>query len=134
VPPRARRVVDPRTASVSAGLSTRPGASAEPTPYARSVLDVVARIPRGFVVTYGDVAEYLGSGSGRVVGNVLHHHGHEVCWWRVLLASGHPNPAAPVAATEKLRADGVPFLRGGERVDLSVARWDGRRRSPRRTR
>lgn len=121
-----------RAASVSAGLSTRPGATAAPTPYARKVLDCVDRIPPGFVLTYGDVAEYVGGGSGRVVGNVLHHHGHEVAWWRVLLATGHPNPAAPVKATEKLQAEGVPFLRGGQRVDLSVARWDGKRTSSRR--
>ncbi|MGH3744694.1 MAG: MGMT family protein [Mycobacteriales bacterium] len=123
-----------RSASVSAGLSTRPGLSADPTPYARRVLDCVERIPRGFVLTYGDVAEYVGGGSGRVVGNVLHHHGHEVAWWRVLLATGHPNPASPVKAAEKLRDEGVPFLRGGERVDLPAARWDGTRTSPRRRR
>ncbi len=91
------------------------------------------RIPAGFVMTYGDVAEYVGGGSARVVGNVLHHHGHEVNWWRVLLSTGHPNPASPVEAVSRLQADGVPFLPGGERVDLSVARWDGRRRARRRT-
>ncbi len=122
-----------RSASASAGLATRPGATAPPTAYARKVLDCVELIPRGYVLTYGDVAENVGGGSGRVVGNVLHHHGHEVAWWRVLLATGHPNPASPVKAAEKLRAEGVPFRRGGERVDLEVARWDGRRRSPRRT-
>jgi methylated-DNA-protein-cysteine methyltransferase-like protein len=96
------------------------------------VLACIERIPRGFVMTYGDVAEYVGRGSARVVGNVLHHHGHEVSWWRVLLASGHPNPASPVAATEKLQAERVPFLRGGERVDLAAARWDGIRETARR--
>lgn len=134
MPPRARRRTDGRAASVSAGLSTRPGSGAPPTPYAQAVLDCVARIPRGFVMTYGDVAEFVGSGSGRVVGNVLHHHGHEVSWWRVLLATGHPNPASPAKATERLVAEAVPFLPDGARVDLAAARWDGRRRTPRRTR
>jgi alkylated DNA nucleotide flippase Atl1 len=120
-----------RSASVSAGLSTRPGSTAAPTPYARKVLDAVDRIPRGYVLTYGDVAEYVGGGSGRVVGNVLHHHGHEVAWWRVLLATGQPNPASPAKAAEHLRAESVPFRRGGERVDLAAARWDGKRTTAR---
>lgn len=121
-----------RAATASAGVGTRPG-SGPPTPYARLVLDAIERIPRGYVLTYGDVAEYVGAGSGRVVGNVLHQHGHEVAWWRVLLSTGRPNPASPVRALERLRAEGTPLLPGGERVDLSAARWDGRRRSPRRS-
>ena len=48
-----------RAATASAGLSTRPGGDTPATPYARTVLDVVDRIPRGKVMTYGDVAEYL---------------------------------------------------------------------------
>lgn len=121
-------------ASVSAGLSVRPGATVPPNAYARQVLACVERIPRGYVLTYGDVAEYVGGGSPRVVGNVLSRYGHEVAWWRVLLSTGSPNPASPVKAAEKLRAEGVPFRPGGEHVDLAAARWDGRRRGPRRVR
>jgi alkylated DNA nucleotide flippase Atl1 len=120
------------SASASAGLGTRLKSTAPPTPYALEVLAAIDRIPRGYVLTYGDVAELVGRGSARVVGNVLHHHGHEVAWWRVLLSTGHPNPASPVAATAKLHAERVPFLPGGERVDLDAARWDGSRRAARR--
>jgi len=115
-----------RPASASVGIGTRPRTSAPPTPFARRVLDVVESIPRGKVMTYGDVAEYLGSGAARVVGNVMHHYGHEVPWWRVLLSTGYPTPSSPVEALKKLKAEGVPLLPGGERVDLGVARWDGR--------
>jgi methylated-DNA-protein-cysteine methyltransferase-like protein len=93
------------------------------TPYARSVLDVVAKIPRGKVMSYGDVAEYLGSGSARTVGMVLAQHGHEVPWQRVVQASGRP--AAPLVAEALviLRAEGCPVR--GEKVVLAQARWDG---------
>lgn len=110
---------------MSAGLATHTLVGGSPTPYATDVLDVVERIPPGKVMTYRDVAEYVGRGSGRSVGGVMSRHGHEVCWQRVVLSTGHPNPAAPRDALERLRADGVPLLPGGERVDLAAARWDG---------
>ncbi len=112
--------------SVSAGLATHPLVGGKPTPFAADVLDVVARIPVGKVMTYGDVAEYVGGGSGRAVGAVMSRHGHEVCWQRVVLSTGEPSPSNPQEALERLRADGTPLLPGGERVDLSTARWDGR--------
>lgn len=43
----------------------------QPPPYAERVLDVVERIPRGKVMSYGDVAEYLGEGGPRQVGRVM---------------------------------------------------------------
>ncbi|MGZ4664370.1 MAG: MGMT family protein, partial [Frankiaceae bacterium] len=36
--------------------------------FAAQVLDVVARIPPGRVLTYGDVAEFVRTGSARSVG------------------------------------------------------------------
>jgi alkylated DNA nucleotide flippase Atl1 len=91
----------------------------EPTDYALSVLEVVARIPPGKVMTYGDVAEYLGSGSARTVGMVMAKHGHEVCWHRVLRASGEPYDGG----LELLVAEGVQVR--GDRVVLASCRWDG---------
>jgi methylated-DNA-protein-cysteine methyltransferase related protein len=110
-------------AGVSAGPATRPTQGGRPTPYAARVLEVVDRIPRGTVMSYGDVAEFLGSGAGRAVGAVLSRHGHEVPWHRVVRSSGEPNPASPEEATRLLRAEGVPMR--GDRVDMSRARWDG---------
>lgn len=120
---RASRVRPP--SSVSAGVAVRPGVGGEPTPHSREVLDVVARIPRGLVMTYGDVAEYVGRGSGRTVGAVMSRHGHEVEWQRVVRSDGRPNPADPGGALERLRREGTPLLPGSERVDLAAARWDG---------
>jgi methylated-DNA-protein-cysteine methyltransferase-like protein len=119
-----RRTTPPE--SVSAGLATRGLISGgEPTPHAVEVLDVVAKIPAGKVMTYGDIAEYVGRGSGRTVGAVMSRHGHEVPWHRVVLANGRPNPAGPVEALARLVADGTPLLADGERVDLTRARWGG---------
>lgn len=76
-------------------------------------------------MTYGDVADYVDAPRRhRAVGQVLSSRGREVPWWRVILASGHPNPAAPVEALARLREEGCPLR--GDRVDLRAARWDGR--------
>lgn len=112
-----------RPASVSAGLSVRPGGDTPATPYARSVLDVVDQIPTGRVMTYGDVAEYLGSGSGRTVGTVMSKHGQEVPWWRVVQSTGRPAEPLLQEALGKLTAEGCPVR--GERVVLAEARWNG---------
>jgi methylated-DNA-protein-cysteine methyltransferase-like protein len=120
---RARRSVG-ETASVSAGLATRVVSGGQPTPYAALVLAVVDRIPRGKVMSYGDVAEYVGSGSARAVGAVMSRHGHEVPWQRVVLSTGDPAPSHPDEALRLLRAEAVPMR--GDRVDMSRARWNGR--------
>ena len=101
----------------------RARAGAPPTPYARAVLDVVDRIPPGKVMTYGDVAELMGRGTGRTVGTVLSKHGREVPWWRVVQASGRPAEPHLHEALRLLAAEGCPL--SGERVDLERARWDG---------
>ena len=115
-----------RSASASVGLSVRPGSSggATPTPYARTVLDVVDRIPRGRVMTYGDVAEYLGTGTGRTVGTVMSRYGSEVPWWRVVQASGRPAEPMVQEALVRLATEGCQIR--NERVELPLCRWDGR--------
>ena len=112
----------PRPASVSAGLSVRPGGT-PPSAYARVVLDAVDRVPAGRAATYGDVAEWTGRGTGRTVGTVLSRYGREVAWWRVVQASGRPAEPHLQEALRLLREEGCPLI--GERVDLARARWDG---------
>lgn len=117
-------MVRTRAASVSAGLSVRPGGSIGPTAYALTVLEVVERIPVGRVMTYGDVAEYLGTGTARTVGTALTRYGDVVPWQRVVQASGRPAEPYLVKALGLLKAEGVPIR--GERVVLAECRWDGR--------
>jgi alkylated DNA nucleotide flippase Atl1 len=129
--PRPGRAESP--ASLSAGLGTRVHVhvGGRPGPYALAVLEAVTRIPPGRVMTYGDVAEYVGGGTGRTVGAVLARFGsdEDVPWHRVIRASGEPNPAAPAEALRLLADDDTPLRTDGRRVDLAAARWDGRERS-----
>ncbi|UUL77713.1 MGMT family protein [Pseudarthrobacter sp. Fe7] len=101
--------------------------------YVQAVLAVVGMVPAGAAVSYGDVAELLGSGGPRQVGSVMSHHGGGVPWWRVLKASGHAPEGHEAEALLLYLEEGTPlvgayssFLRTGEgrwRVDLGAARW-----------
>jgi alkylated DNA nucleotide flippase Atl1 len=89
------------------------------------VLEVVAAIPPGRVMAYGDVAAAVGSRAARAVGTVLSHYGSDVPWWRVVRASGHPPVCHEASALEHYRAEGTPLLwsrDGAHRVNLAQAR------------
>lgn len=109
--------------SVSAGLGTRLVVDVPVTPFAARVLEVVERIPRGKVLTYGDVAEAIGSRAARAVGATMARYGRDTHWQRVVCADGRPAPCLPEEARALLRQDGAPLLSDG-RVDLARARWD----------
>ena len=102
--------------------------------FAGAVLLVVAEIPHGRVMTYGDVATELGSRGARAVGRVMATEGSSLPWWRVVRADGRPPAGHERAALERYRAEGTPLratsgargLTGDEldyRIDLAVARW-----------
>ncbi|HVX45040.1 MAG TPA: MGMT family protein [Mycobacteriales bacterium] len=93
-------------------------------PFAEQVLSVVERIPAGRVMSYGDIAEYLGSPAPRRVGQVMFRYGASVPWHRVLRADGTPAPQIREEQLALLRAEGVPIR--GSRVQMRLARWDGR--------
>jgi alkylated DNA nucleotide flippase Atl1 len=101
--------------------------------YVEAVLAIVRLVPAGAAVSYGDVAELLGSGGPRQIGSVMSHYGSGVPWWRILKASGHAPEGHEVKALRHYLQEGTPltgdhetYLRTGEgswRVDLSAARW-----------
>lgn len=97
-----------------------------PDDFAGAVLEVVASIPEGMAMSYGDVAAALGSRSARGVGRVMAYYGAEVPWWRVVRSSGHPARDHEREALQHFRAEGTPLLwsRDGTvfRVDLASAR------------
>ena len=91
--------------------------------FIEDVLSAVERIPLGQVASYGDVAELVGRGGPRQVGQVMSRHGGAVAWWRVVRADGRPVRGLEAAAWEMLSAEGVP--KRGDRVDMAVARLRG---------
>jgi alkylated DNA nucleotide flippase Atl1 len=93
--------------------------------YALEVLEVVERIPPGRVMSYGDIAEYVGAGGPRQVGWVMSHFGGGVAWWRVLRADGTPAPGHESRAFAAYRREKTPLRPDGTRVDMRRARWDG---------
>jgi alkylated DNA nucleotide flippase Atl1 len=95
--------------------------------YADRVLDVVEQIPPGHVMSYGDIAEYLGTGGPRQVGRVMATLGGSVAWWRVIHADGTPAPGHDLAALERYHEEGTPLrsARPPVRVDMRKARWQG---------
>jgi len=95
--------------------------------YTEAVLDVVAGIPPGRVMTYGDVAWTFGRPGARAVGMVMRHHGSSVPWWRVIRAGGRPPAGLEGEARPHYEAEGTPLLPSDEpagyRVDLARAAW-----------
>jgi methylated-DNA-protein-cysteine methyltransferase-like protein len=100
-----------------------------------AVLEMVRRIPRGRVATYGQLAALLGRPrSARQVGQALRGADGAVPWHRVVNAQGGISRRARTASmlTQRIRLEqeGVVFRRG--RVALSRFRWGGS--GPRRRR
>jgi alkylated DNA nucleotide flippase Atl1 len=98
-----------------------------PGEFTERVLELVAAIPPGRVMTYGDVAWTFGRPGARAVGMVMRYHGDGLPWWRVIRAGGHPPTCHEAAAREHYEAEGTPLLpadtEAGYRVDLARAAW-----------
>jgi methylated-DNA-protein-cysteine methyltransferase related protein len=90
---------------------------------AQRILACVESIPPGRVVTYGDVAEFVGASSPRIVGRVLAMDDGSVPWHRVMRANGTLAEHLYTEQRQRLLAEGVRF--NGDRVDLKNFRWDG---------
>lgn len=102
----------------------------ELTDFASRVLDVVEAIPPGRVMSYGDIAEYLGESGPRQVGRVMALWGGGVAWWRVIHADGSLLAGHERAALVRYREEGTPMrpaaaAGGPGRVDMRRARWNG---------
>lgn len=104
-------------------------AAAELSDFASRVLDVVEAIPPGRVMSYGDVAEYLGEGGPRQVGRVMALWGGGVAWWRVIHADGSLLARHEREALARYRDERTPMRLGTDgrlgRVDMRRARWSG---------
>ena len=95
------------------------------------IYDVVKRIPKGKVATYGQVAFLAGNIMwSRVVGYALHQNPDpaNIPCFRVVNRFGEPSPAFVFGGVnrqiELLENDGIELKDG--RVDLSKYLWDGK--------
>ena len=98
-----------------------------PVPFHQRVYALIARIPPGKVITYGEIAACLGSpGGGRTVGWAMRQCPEGLPWYRVLNAQGRP-ALRPGSGAELqralLEAEGVVFDAHG-RVDLARYGWE----------
>ncbi len=98
-----------------------------------AVYRLVARVPRGKVVTYGQIAALLGAPRApRAVGTALRHLppplSRTVPWQRVINASGGISIRGDFIRAEQqrwlLEDEGIEFGRHGK-VDLDKYRWAG---------
>jgi len=100
-----------------------------PDGFRERVEAIVAQIPRGRVMTYGQLAALCGNArAARIVGGIAHFGDPALPWQRVVnkqggLAAGYPGGRSGHA--EVLRGEGVAVLGGpgDEHVDVAVLLW-----------
>jgi methylated-DNA-protein-cysteine methyltransferase related protein len=95
--------------------------------YRERVFRIVRSIPRGRVMTYGQIAEILGEGyTPRTVGFVMHSSNDKTPWHRVINAQGGCSTRGVVLPHDKqqrmLEAEGVSFNERG-RCELQEYLW-----------
>ena len=95
-------------------------------PFYAQIYAIVARIPHGEVVSYGQIARMLGRPrAAREVGRAMRHCPEDLPWQRVIMADG--SIAGGLYADIRralLHDEGVPFLSDG-RVNMEACRWWG---------
>ena len=91
----------------------------------QALYELLAKIPRGTVATYGELAEALGNKKwARAVGNALHVNpdGDKYPCYRVVSSKGYLSTSYAFGGLEgqkrRLREDGVNV--DGDRVDLEI--------------
>lgn len=94
----------------------------------QKVYEYLTVIPQGKVVTYGQIAEYLGNkGLARVVGNILHKNpdGDKYPCYKVLNSKGELAEAFAFGGKnvqrERLKKEGIEVV--NDKVDLEVYQW-----------
>ena len=95
------------------------------------ILEFLQQIPRGRVVTYGQIAAFLGNPKwARAVGNALHRNpdGETYPCYKVVSAQGKLSAQYAFGGLQgqmrRLEQEGIPVENG--RVDLRQYQWDGR--------
>ena len=87
------------------------------------VLRAVEQVPRGCVVSYGDVAALVGIGP-RQVGSIMKAYGGNVAWWRVTNADGDLPANLRDEARERWAAEGILMKPNGLGCRIAEYRAD----------
>ncbi len=95
----------------------------DPADFDEAVYEVVEGIPAGKVMSYGDIAEYVGGFGPRRVAQAMSRCAGAVPWHRVVRTDGTPAPQIAAEQLRRLRAEGAPLR--DDRVDMRLGRWDG---------
>ena len=112
-----------RSRTSSSDKETRTGAARAGPSATQRILALVARIPSGRVMTYGDIADVLGLGSPRQVGRALAGADVDIPWHRVVRSDGTMAEHVRDKQRQLLLSEGVGIV--GERVDLETHQWSG---------
>ncbi len=138
-PARAEAPGPTRPASRDRAAGTGVRGPAAGGPLFRSIWEVVARVPRGRVATYGQIARMAGlPGGARTVGwamralpDGLKINGRPVPWHRVINAEGRisprggsPDDEGTLGQALRLRREGIDMTPGGA-IDLARHLWTG---------
>jgi methylated-DNA-protein-cysteine methyltransferase-like protein len=96
--------------------------------FTKRVIDVIKRIPPGYVMTYGSIAECAGNPrASRQVSRILHSmtSKYDLPWHRVIRKDGSialPNEAGGLEQIARLTSEGVEVSAGGK-VNLQRHFW-----------
>lgn len=94
--------------------------------FKQQVQKVVVAIPKGYVMTYGQIAAVCGHvGAARVIGQIAHYGDVEVPWHRVVNAKGMMAsgfwPDGPSGQKRLLESEGIVF--DGDKLNLGTYLW-----------
>lgn len=97
--------------------------------FRRQVCDIVSQIPRGHVMTYGQIAALCGRPrAARIVGGIAHFGPPELPWQRVVKAGGHLAEGFPggIAGHQQvLLAEGLEFTDNSTILNFKERQWHG---------
>ena len=94
----------------------------------KNIYEIVALIPSGKVLSYGQIARYLGSPqSSRLVGWAMHSCPEGLPWYRVIKKSGeipfYEGSMESVSQREWLEREGIEFLTDGT-INMDMYEWE----------
>jgi methylated-DNA-protein-cysteine methyltransferase related protein len=87
------------------------------------VLRAVEQVPRGRVVSYGDIGALVGVGP-RLVGRIMSTYGTNVTWWRVTSSYGDLPVALMDEVRERWAAEGILLKPNGRGCRIAEYRAD----------